>query len=134
MKSPGDSELPAAKYGAKTLVLSLTLTYILNVTSERRRKCPLRNIARIRADTEKFIHAFISSRLDYCYPSLSGVSKKAIICFYVKHLVLKLMKELCCIKKGSFIIVKVYFSAMALMVKTQQHFTKLKILQNYTTF
>lgn len=43
----------------------------------------LRNVARVRqflskADTEKLIHGFISSKLDYCNALLSGVSKKAI--------------------------------------------------------
>lgn len=45
--------------------------------------CHLRNIGRVRlvlsrADKEKLIHNFISSRLCYCKTILSGVSKKAI--------------------------------------------------------
>ena len=43
----------------------------------------LRNIAKVwpflsQADTERLIHAFITSRLDYCNAFLSGLSKEAI--------------------------------------------------------
>ncbi|MBN3305162.1 ZP1 protein, partial [Amia calva] len=43
----------------------------------------LRNIARLRQflslqDTEKLIHAFVTSRLDYCYAILSGSTNRAI--------------------------------------------------------
>lgn len=56
-------------------------------------KCCFRNVTKMsfyhlrdivkpflsQADTEKLIHAFISSRLDYCIALLSGVSKKTHI-------------------------------------------------------
>ena len=57
--------------------------HIRNVSSVWKVFYHLRNIAKVspfftQADTEKLVHAFISSRLDYCNALLSCVTKKAI--------------------------------------------------------
>lgn len=57
-----------------------TKEHLKNVTIV---SCHLSNVAKVRpflsqANTEKLMHAFISSRLDYCNILLTDVSKKSI--------------------------------------------------------
>ena len=66
------------------VIIDSNLTFNSHIKSIRKSAFyHLKNIARIRAymsrqDLEKFIHAFITSRLDYCNSIFSGLTKKEL--------------------------------------------------------
>ncbi len=81
-----DSRGQTTKNQVKNLVLFLEIDLIFSTPVKAVTKsayCHLKNIARIRCfvssqDLEKLVHAFITSRVDYCNGLLTGLPKKTI--------------------------------------------------------